>query len=102
MAGQKILCVDDDTAMRETYRLQFERQGYRVTVAGNGLEALKAIATQGVPDLVLTDVGMPLMNGLELIKRLREDQRTSRTPIVIVSEETSEKDALTGYAQGAD
>jgi pilus assembly protein CpaE len=42
------------------------------------------------------------MNGLELIKRLREDQRTSRTPIVIVSQETSEKDALAGYAQGAD
>ena len=102
MAGQKILCVDDDTVMRETYRLQFERQGYRVTVAGNGLDALKAIATEGVPDLVLTDVGMPLMNGLELIKRLREDQRTSRTPIVVVSEETGEKDALAGYAQGAD
>lgn len=102
MAGQKILCVDDDTAMREIYRVQLERQGYRVTVAGNGLDAMKAIETQGPPDLVVTDVAMPVMNGLDLIKHLREDQRTARTPILIVSEETTEKDALAGYTQGAD
>ena len=102
MAGQKILCVDDDTAMREMYRVQLERQGYRVSVAGNGLDALKAIATEGAPDLVITDLAMPVMDGLDLIKRLREDQRTARTPILIVSVETSEKDALAGYSQGAD
>src|SRR2546422_49215 len=71
-------------------------------VAANGLDALKAIETEGVPDLVLTDVSMPLLNGLELIKRLRQNQRTSRTPIVIVSEQRSQEDALAAYAQGAD
>ena len=102
MPGQKILCVDDDTAMRDAYRVHLEARGYRVTVAANGLDALKATETGGVPDLVLTDVGMPLMDGLELIKRLKEDPRTARTPIVIVSEQKSEQDALVGYAQGAD
>jgi len=102
MAGRKILCVDDDEAMREVYRLHLEAQGYRVTVAANGLDALKAIETEGVPDLVLTDVSMPLMNGLELIKRLRQNHRTARTPIVIVSEQRSQEDALAAYAQGAD
>ena len=102
MTGQKILCVDDDTAMRETYRRELEKRGYRVKVAGNGLDALKVIATEGVPDLVLTDVAMPLMDGLELIKRLRDDPRTARTPIVIVSEERTDRDALAGYSQGAD
>ena len=102
MPGQKILCVDDDTSMREAYRVHLEARGYRVTVAANGLDALKAIETEGVPDLVLTDVGMPLMDGLELIKRVKEDPRTARIPIVIVSEQKTEQDALAGYAQGAD
>jgi len=102
MAGQKILCVDDDTTMQDRYRRDLERLGYRVKVAGNGIEALKIIAAVGVPDLVLTDVDMPLMSGLELIKRLRDDQRTARTPILIVSEERSDQDALAAYSQGAD
>jgi pilus assembly protein CpaE len=88
--------------MREACRRHLEARGYRVTVAANGLDALKAIETEGLPDLVLTDIGMPVMDGLALIKRLREDHRTARTPIVIVSEQKSQQDALAGYSQGAD
>ena len=85
MAGEKILCVDDEDAIRMLCVLYLTKRGYRVETAANGVEALKLIESKGTPDLVLTDVNMPLMNGLELVKRLREDRRTARTQIVVLS-----------------
>jgi len=102
MAGEKILCVDDEDAIRKLCTVYLEKRGYRVAVAVNGIEALKVIEGQGVPDLIVTDVNMPLMNGLELIKRLREDRRTARTPIIVLSAMKQEQDVLAGYSHGAD
>ena len=102
MAGEKILCVDDEDAIRKLCVLYLTKRGYRVETAANGVEALKLIESKGTPDLVLTDVNMPLMNGLELVKRLREDRRTARTPIVVLSAAKQEQDILAGYSHGAD
>ena len=102
MAGEKILCVDDEDAIRKLCILYLTKRGYRVETASNGVEALKLIESKGAPDLVITDVNMPLMNGLELVKRLREDRRTARTPIVVLSAAKQEQDILAGYSHGAD
>ncbi len=102
MAGEKILCVDDDEAIRKLCTIYLAKRGYRVEAVANGVEALKLVESKGPPDLVVTDVNMPLMNGLELVKRLREDRRTARTPIIVLSAAKQEQDILAGYSHGAD
>ncbi|HUG04968.1 MAG TPA: response regulator [Candidatus Limnocylindria bacterium] len=102
MAGEKILCVDDDDSIRKLCTVYLAKRGYRVEAVANGLEALELIASKGPPDVVVTDVNMPLMNGLELVKRLRADRRTARTPIIVLSAAKQEQDILAGYSQGAD
>jgi pilus assembly protein CpaE len=102
MAGEKILCVDDEDPIRKLCTVYLAKRGYRVEAVSNGIEALELIESKGAPDLVVTDVNMPLMNGLELVKRLREDRRTARTPIIVLSAAKQEQDILAGYAHGAD
>lgn len=102
MAGEKILCVDDDDSIRKLCTVYLTKRGFRVEAAANGVEALSLIASKGPPDVVVTDVNMPLMNGLELVKRLRGDRRTARTPIIVLSAAKQEQDILAGYSHGAD
>src|SRR5258706_13889978 len=100
MAGEKILCVDDEDPIRKLCTVYLSRRGYRVEAVANGVEALKLIESKGAPDLVVTDVNMPLMNGLELVKRLPEDRRTARTPIIVLSAAKQDRDILAGYPHG--
>ena len=101
MAGERVLFVDDEQQIRKLLSTWLTRHGYVVTVAGDGWEALKAIRAKP-PDLVITDVNMPNMNGFELTRRLRADHRTARIPIVMLSARKQADDVLTGYAEGAD
>jgi pilus assembly protein CpaE len=101
VAGERILFVDDEEQIRKLLSTWLTRHGYEVTVANDGWEALKAIRTKA-PDLVITDVNMPNMNGLELTRRLRADHRTARIPVIMLSARKQADDVLTGYAEGAD
>jgi len=101
MAGEQILFVDDEEQIRKLLSTWLTRHGYGVTVANDGWEALKAVRAKP-PDLVITDVNMPNMNGFELARRLRADHRTARIPIVMLSARKQADDVLTGYAEGAD
>ncbi|MEK6226962.1 MAG: response regulator [Chloroflexota bacterium] len=101
MANERILFVDDEEQIRKLLSTWLTRHGYEVTVANDGWEALKAIRTKA-PDLVITDVNMPNMNGLELTRRLRADHRTARIPVIMLSARKQADDVLTGYAEGAD
>lgn len=101
MAGERILFVDDEEQIRKLLSTWLARHGYEVAVANDGWEALKAIRAKA-PDLVITDVNMPNMNGLELTRRLRADHRTARIPVIMLSARKQADDVLTGYAEGAD
>ena len=101
MSGEHILFVDDEEQIRKLLSTYLTRQGYDVATANDGLQALKAIQSRA-PDLVITDVGMPNMNGFELTRRLRADHRTARTPILMLSARKEADDVLTGYSEGAD
>lgn len=101
MSGERILFVDDEGQIRKLLQTYLERRGYKVTVANDGYEALLAIKRE-TPDLVITDVNMPNMNGLELTRRLRSEHKTARVPIIMLSARKAADDVLTGYAQGAD
>jgi pilus assembly protein CpaE len=101
VAGERVLFVDDEEQIRKLLSTWLTRHGYEVTVANDGWEALKAIRSKA-PDLVITDVNMPNMNGLELTRRMRADHRTARIPVIMLSARKQADDVLTGYAEGAD
>ena len=101
MPGERVLFVDDEEQIRKLLSTWLARHGYEVTVANDGWEALKAIRAKA-PDLVITDVNMPNMNGLELTRRMRADHRTARIPVIMLSARKQADDVLSGYAEGAD
>ena len=80
----RILVVDDESDARFLLRYEFERAGYEVSEAEHGLAALTSIL-ESAPDVVVTDMMMPVMDGVELIRWLRADPRTARIPIFCVS-----------------
>ena len=80
----RILVVDDEPAQRFALRRIFERAGHEVTDAGDGAAALRAVRASP-PDLVVTDMMMPVMGGSELIKRLRCEPATAAIPILAAS-----------------
>ena len=80
----RILVVDDEPDLRFIMRRIFERAGYEVTDAGHGVAAIDSVHLS-VPDLVVTDMMMPVMDGAELIRRLRADPITASIPILAVT-----------------
>jgi CheY-like chemotaxis protein len=81
----RILIVDDDPSTRFVLRMILEREGYTIVEAGNGAAALDLIRPDPLPDIVMTDLMMPVMTGMQLIQRLRSEPRTASIPIVVVS-----------------
>jgi len=101
VAGESILLVDDDRLIQRMVGAYLERAGYRVGIAGNGVEGL-VLVRQHLPDLVITDVRMPEMNGLQFTAELRSHYQTARVPIIMFSDQAEAKDVLVGYSSGAD
>ena len=94
----RILIVDDERQITRVLRTSLQSSGYEVTVANNGLEAFDLFtATQ--PDLVITDLAMPEMTGIELTRAIR---RTSETPIIILSVREQETMKVAALDEGAD
>jgi CheY-like chemotaxis protein len=80
-----ILVVDDDPGMRSLLRLIFETAGHVVVEAPHGKAALELIRPNSMPDVVVTDLMMPVLSGAQLIEQLRSEQRTAAIPVVVVS-----------------
>lgn len=96
--AKKVLIVDDVDIIRKTSEMIARSLKYETVTAVNGEEALERIAEHN-PDLILTDVNMPLMDGLELCRRLREDGKYRRIPIIVYSGEDNREEA---FRSGAD
>ncbi|MFM8353871.1 MAG: response regulator, partial [Gammaproteobacteria bacterium] len=97
---KRILVVDDSLTVRETERQLLASRGYAVDVAVDGLEGWSAVRL-GNYDLVVSDVDMPRMNGIELVRRIRADALLAALPVVIVSYKDREEDRLRGLEAGA-
>jgi DNA-binding response OmpR family regulator len=80
----KLLLVDDDEALAEMYALQLTASGFEVTTARSGAEALQLVL-DATPDLIYLDLGLPGMNGLEVLRRLRGAPSTAEVPVVILT-----------------
>jgi DNA-binding response OmpR family regulator len=100
-AAATILVVDDDPVIQKLLSVNFEMEGYNVVTAGDGVEGLARIA-DGVPDLVLLDVMMPRMDGLEVVRRLKADLTTAMIPVILLSAKAQATDVSGGLDAGAD
>jgi two-component system, chemotaxis family, sensor histidine kinase and response regulator WspE len=98
---KKILVVDDSITVREMERRLLENHGYLVDVAVNGAEGWSAARTNRY-DLVISDVDMPKMNGIELVRQMKNHPRLHSVPVIIVSYRDREEDRLQGLEAGAD
>jgi CheY-like chemotaxis protein len=87
----KILIVDDDDVIRETYIQIFEQKGAEVTGAKDGVEGLDS-ATKDMPDIIMTGIIMPRMDGFQMIKTLQENIQTREVPVIILSHLGREED----------
>jgi len=100
--AKKILLVEDDRNMLEVMRRYLENHGFSVIFTDNGSEAL-LLVRDSRPDMVITDVEVPGMDGLALCKAIKCSAGTSSIPVIIISgEKTGEADLVSGYGKGAD
>ena len=97
---KKILVVDDSITVREAERKILQKSGYAVETAVDGMDGWNAVQ-QGEYDLVVSDVDMPRMNGIEMVRQIRKDPRTKGIPVVIVSYKDREEDRVSGLEAGA-
>ncbi len=100
MSTKRILLVDDEPDFVETVEFFLSGSDYRVFVAKNGKEALEQVRSQK-PDLVLLDVMMPEMDGLETCKRLKNDPATNSIPIIMLTAKGRKEDVVDAIAAGS-
>ena len=100
MTGKKILVVDDSSSIRELLKITLEAENYQVTLGIDGLDALKYLDGRRF-DLIITDLHMPNMNGLELISEVRKKEPYKYVPILFLTTETKADLKLQAKKEGA-
>lgn len=98
---KRVLVVDDSITVREVERKLLQNRGYIVEVAVDGMEGWNAVRSQPY-DLVISDIDMPRMNGIELIKQIKSHSRLNSVPVIVVSYRDREEDRIQGLEAGAD
>lgn len=101
MKHEKIVVVEDERDILEVIDYNLGREGYRVVTTTDGLEALRLIRDEA-PDVVLLDLMLPGLDGIELCRRLKSDAVTKATPIIMVTAKGEEADVVLGLGVGAD
>ncbi len=101
MVKGTVLIVDDEESIRKLIQYNLEKEGYKTETVSSGEEALSA-AFAALPDLIVLDVMLPGLDGLEVCRILSKDPRTSRIPILMVTARGSDDDIISGLESGAD
>ncbi len=99
--GKKILLVEDEEEILQLAKLYLEKEGFRTCLARTGLDALKQVKAER-PDLVILDLMLPELDGLEVCKRIRSDSQTAMLPIIMLTAKAEESDTILGLELGAD
>lgn len=97
-----VLVVDDDATIRRLLQITLETEGFMVTTAGDGVEGLRMAQEAPRPDLVLLDIMMPGMDGLQVCHTLKNDPATADLPVVLLSAKAQSHDIELGMRVGAD
>ena len=95
-----ILVVDDDPHLRDLVRFTLEQKGYGVRVGGTGADAIR-MAQEAAPDLIILDGNMPVMDGLDALKKLRTLKNTEKIPVIMLTMRSHQVDMISGYRFGA-
>lgn len=98
---KKILAVDDERHIVRLVQINLVKEGYEVTTASNGREAIEK-AREDKPDLIVMDVMMPIMDGFEALKALKADASTAGIPVIMLTAKAQDADVFHGWQSGAD
>ncbi len=99
--SKHILIVDDSKTVRNLVAFIMKKEGFRVTMAEDGLDGLEKLYSAGNVDLIVSDINMPRMDGFTFIRTVREQEAYRDLPIVVLSTEGQEKDIQRGISLGA-
>lgn len=101
--SQNILIIEDEPDIAESLRYNFEREGFKVLIAESGEKGLRFALDENIsPSLVVLDLMLPGMSGMELCRRLRREPVTRKTPIIMLTAKVTEADKIAGLEIGAD
>src|SRR5947209_7629220 len=101
MNRPRILLIDDERGLTKVLTYNLQREGYETLVAHDGREGLIKAQTH-LPDLILLDLMLPVLNGLEVCRELRAGERTRTIPILMLTAKAEETDQVVGFSLGAD
>ncbi len=96
-----IMIVEDDTFVMDIYQTKITKEGIGVISASNGMEAIKKLEAGAKPDLILLDILMPYMGGLELLKKIKEDENLKKIPVVLLTNLSQKEEIEEGLDLGA-
>jgi len=99
--AKKIVLAEDEPQIARLIEFKLKKEGYQVTWKENGEEALKAIKADK-PDLILLDVMMPVMDGYQVLRRLKEDESLRNIPVIMLTARAQERDVVKGIDMGAE
>ena len=100
-AKATILLAEDDLTLRDMYQIRLESSDYRVLVAANGEEALKVLE-ENKPDVILLDIMMPKINGLDVLEKIKKNPATKDIPVIILTVLVQDQTRVKGLMTGAD
>src|SRR5438874_411528 len=101
MSRSRILIIEDERGLTQALEYNFKREGYDVTVAHDGVEGLRKAQTL-LPQVVVLDLMLPGLSGLDVCRELRSRERTRDIPILILTARAEETDQVVGFTMGAD
>src|SRR5215217_6042344 len=101
MPQPRILIIEDEKGLVQSLTWYFHREGYETVAVGDGAEGLRKAQTL-LPDLILLDLMLPGMGGLDVCRELRSGEKTRQLPIIMITARAEETDQVEGFAKGAD
>ena len=101
MTKPKILIIEDERTLQEVLQYNFEREGFEVSIAADGQDGVRR-ARSFEPDVILLDLMLPIIDGLEVCRQLRADVKTQGIRILMLSARSEEVDEIVGFNMGAD
>jgi phosphate regulon transcriptional regulator PhoB len=101
MSGEKILVVEDDEDIVEMITYNLKKEGYRISSVHNGEDALNLIKSD-LPDLIILDLMLPKIDGLEVCRNIRNNENTAGVPVIMLTAKSQEADKIAGLELGAD
>lgn len=101
VAAKRILIVEDERALARLVQVNLDRHGYETVIAGDGRAGLEEVR-RAAPDLIILDVMMPVMDGFEMLRRLKADESTAGIPVMMLTAKADELSILQGWQEGVE